>query len=287
MHDDHGRSKKKPFSWRNFLSSCLLCVAIAALFYPLLANYLASQQTVTVVEKFIENNEKLSTEERDRLLASARQYNEYLFAMNQQKEYPGEVPKYEDILTLDHTGMMGYLYIPQIDLQSLPIYHGVEDEELDAGIGHIPQTSFPIGGENTHAVLSAHSGRANNTLFSNLEKLEREDVFYIDVIDERLKYKIMDIRVIEPDEVDSLSIQSGKDLVTLVTCYPIGINSHRLLVTGERMAYEEDTPTETIKRNQYGYDFWVLLVASIIALLAAVYLIYKRIKRKGKGERTS
>lgn len=287
MHDDHGRSKKKSFSWRNFLSSCLLCVAIAALSYPLLANYLASQQTVTVVEKFIENNEKLSTEERDRLLASARQYNEYLFAMNQQKEYPGEVPKYEDILSLDDTGMMGYLYIPQIDLQSLPIYHGVEDEELDAGIGHIPQTSFPIGGENTHAVLSAHSGRANNTLFSNLEKLEREDVFYIDVIDERLKYKIMDIRVIEPDEVDSLSIQSGKDLVTLVTCYPIGINSHRLLVTGERMAYEEDTPTETIKRNQYGYDFWVLLGASIIALLAAVYLIYKRIKRKGKGERTS
>lgn len=287
MHDDHGRSKKKSFSWRNFLSSSLLCVAIAALFYPLLANYLASQQTVTVVEKFIENNEKLSTEERDRLLASARQYNEYLFAMNQQKEYPGEVPKYEDILSLDDTGMMGYLYIPQIDLQSLPIYHGVEDEELDAGIGHIPQTSFPIGGENTHAVLSAHSGRANNTLFSNLEKLEREDVFYIDVIDERLKYKIMDIRVIEPDEVDSLSIQSGKDLVTLVTCYPIGINSHRLLVTGERMAYEEDTPTETIKRNQYGYDFWVLLGASIIALLAAVYLIYKRIKRKGKGERTS
>lgn len=278
---------KKAFSWRNFLSSCLLFVAIAALFYPLIANLLASRQTVTVVEKFVEKSETLTQQERDRLLDAAHQYNAYLFAMSQRKEYQGEIPEYDDILKVDDNGMMGYLYIPQIDLQNLPIYHGVEDKELDAGIGHIPQTSFPIGGKNTHAVLSAHSGRANNTLFSNLEKLQQDDAFYIDVLDARLKYKVIDTQVVEPDEVESLSIQADKDLVTLVTCYPIGINSHRLLVTGERTAYEEETPTEEIKRNQYGYDFWVLLGSSVLVLIASSYLIYKRMKRKGKRKRTS
>ena len=136
----------------------------------------------------------------------------------------------------------------------------------------MPQSSLPIGGINSHAVLPAHSGRVNDTLFTNLDKLKNGDIFYLHVLNLTLKYKINDIRIVAPNQVSSLSIEKGRDLVTLVTCYPTGINNKRLLVTGERTALSKVTPQEDIQRNQFGYKFWVMLGSAFLMFLGLVYL---------------
>lgn len=164
--------------------------------------------------------------------------------------------------------VIAYLSIPQIKVTNIPVYSGDSEETLAAGVGHIPQTSLPIGGENTHAVLSAHSGHINNTLFSDLEDLKMKDIFYIHVLDQTLKYEIFERKIVNPEDTDAVNVIPGKDLVTLVTCWPTGINNKRRLVTGRRVATNTVNPQEHIQRNKYGYNFWVMLLASLLALCA-------------------
>jgi LPXTG-site transpeptidase (sortase) family protein len=163
--------------------------------------------------------------------------------------------------------MFGYISIPQINLKNVPIYSGDSEKAMEAGVGHIPQTSLPIGGLNTHAVLSTHSGRINNTLFTNLGDLELGDVFYIYVLNQVLKYKVDNRRIVEPSNVSSIAIVPGKDLVTLATCWPVGVNDKRLLVTAHRVANYERLPQEKIRRSKYGYSFWVMLISAFLALI--------------------
>lgn len=176
--------------------------------------------------------------------------------------------------------MMGFITIPQIKVNDIPIYHGDSEKILGLGVGHVPQSSLPIGGINSHAVLPAHSGRVNDTLFTNLDKLKNGDIFYLHVLNLTLKYKINDIRIVAPNQVSSLSIEKGRDLVTLVTCYPTGINNKRLLVTGERTALSKVTPQEDIQRNQFGYNFWVMFGSAFLMFLGLVYLLWLLFGRK-------
>lgn len=274
---------RKQFSFRNLLSGLFACIAFGALFYPIIANYIVSNQTQSTITQFNQQVSSQSSSEIAAQLAQANAYNEYLYQMSQNTYMGKTKPDYDKTLNVDSSGLMGYLSIPQLSLNNVPVYHGDAEETLMLGIGHLPQTSFPVGGINTHAVISAHSGRANNTLFSDIQNLRAGDVFYVTTLTVKLKYKIVDREIVMPDDVSALSIHSGKDEVTLVTCYPTGINSHRLLVTGERVPLNEKTSGELIKRNKFGYDFWVILGSILLASIGLLRVLYKLTKKKRKG----
>ncbi|WP_205271985.1 class C sortase [Lactococcus taiwanensis] len=266
--------KKRRLILRNALSILLAIIALGLLFYPIVVNFMVAQQNLTTIQNYRAQVSKIPAQKEHELLASARLYNEYIYAVSQGVAFKKALPDYNKQLSLDESGMMGYIAIPQINVRNVPIYHGDSEKILFAGVGHIPQTSLPIGGINTHAVLPAHSGRINNTLFTELDKLKLGDVFYLSVLDLDLKYKIDNIKVVDPKDISSLNVIKGKDLVTLVTCYPTGINNKRLLVTGERVPYNQKLPNEAINRNSFGYNFWVMLVSGVLALLGLVILLY-------------
>ena len=271
--------KNRRFSWRNFISTLLLLIALGVLFYPIVVNYLASQQNVGSVTRYNDSVAALGKSKAtqmldDAKLYNARLYNQYIFDASQHIQWQGKIPDYNKTLDVQSNGMMGYITIPQISVNDIPIYHGDSEATLALGVGHIQQTSLPIGGVNTHAVLAAHSGRVNDTLFSDLDKMKKGDVFYLNVLTEKLRYQVINTKIVDPQDVSSLSIEKGKDLVTLVTCWPTGINNKRLLVTGERVPLDEKIPQASIQRNYFGYNFWVFLGSSILALLALAWIFY-------------
>lgn len=179
---------------------------------------------------------------------------------------------YDSLLKVDATGVMGRIKIPSIDVD-LPIYHGTSDETLLKGVGHLEGTSLPVGGEGTHAVLTGHRGLATATMFTNLDKVGVGDTFTIEVLDQVLTYKVITTKVVDPEDTASLLPQAGRDLVTLVTCTPLGINSQRILVTGQRVT---PTPAEDVAAagatpDIPGFPWWILLIVGG-TLAAGVYV---------------
>lgn len=272
---------------RNILSFIFILVAISVLFYPIVANYFASRQAASSVERYNQSLSQTSETKIKRIiddakLYNAKLYNDYIYTMSQRKIWPHPIPDYNKTLNIDKSGMMGYISIPQIGVGAVPIYHGDSERTLSIGVGHLEQSSLPIGGINTHTVLAAHSGRVNNTLFTNLDKLKYGDVFYITTLNLKLKYEIDDIKIVSPNDTKSLNIVKGKDLATLITCYPTGINNKRLLVTGKRIPLSEITATEKENRNLFGYDFWVFLGSGLLflwGLLSLFFLIFSNRKK--------
>ncbi|ETD05801.1 SrtC [Lactococcus garvieae TRF1] len=262
------KKRERRFSLRNVISTLLLIFALGLLFYPIFVNYMVAQQNKTTIQKYTRNVETLEPAQAKHLKEEAALYNQYIYTKSQYQSWNKAVPEYKKQLITDNDKVIAYLSIPQIKITNIPVYSGDSEETLAAGVGHIPQTSLPIGGENTHAVLSAHSGHINNTLFSDLEDLKMKDVFYIHVLDQTLKYEIFERKIVNPEDTDAINVIPGKDLVTLVTCWPTGINNKRLLVTGRRVATNTMTSQEHIQRNKYGYNFWVMLLASGLALCA-------------------
>ena len=180
--------------------------------------------------------------------------------------------QYESLLDISGTGIMGYIEIPSINV-SLPIYHGTSDSVLQIAVGHLDWTSLPVGGESTHCVLSGHRGLPSAKLFTNLDQIVEGDTFIIRVLDEVLTYEVDRILIVEPEDVTALQIESGKDLCTLVTCTPYGINSHRLLVRGHRVETEQEEAAVRLVSD--GIQIEPLLVAPVVALpmLLALLLV--------------
>ena len=176
--------------------------------------------------------------------------------------------------------MMGYIRIPVIKVK-LPIYHGTSEEVLEKGVGHMEQTSFPIGGESSHTVLSAHTGSPAAELFTNLDQLEEGDLFFLEVLGETLAYQIDQIKVVEPDDIDSLLIEPSKDYATLVTCTPYGINSHRLLVRGERTVYIEEHDENVAGQNVVKSKRFIIMLVCL-SLLAVSIIIFMIVRKKTK-----
>lgn len=183
--------------------------------------------------------------------AAAQSYNEELWSsIVQYGSYSKDsvtsaMEEYAGLLDLTDTGTMGYVHIPKLAV-SLPIYHGTEEETLDRGVGHLIGSSLPIGGSSTHAILTGHSGLASQKMFSDLDKLEVGDTFYLEVLNEFLAYEVDQINTVLPHDTAYLGLEEGKDLCTLVTCTPFGVNTHRLLIRGHRIAYtpeDEESPT--------------------------------------------
>ena len=180
--------------------------------------------------------------------------------------------------------MMGYISIPKIDVR-IPIYHGTSSDILQKGVGHLEGSSLPIGGDSTHAILSAHRGLPSSRLFTDLDQLKDGDVFYIYILDEVLAYKVNQILVTEPSETEALEIVNGKDYITLVTCTPYAVNTHRLLVRGERIEYNKQIQQQTLENKSLSTADIILYISLIISIILIIIVIVTIISYKKKKDR--
>ena len=213
----------------------VLVVGLSLLLYPSFSDWWNSRVQTRMISNYTQIVANLDKNDYSKFWDDAIEYNQdlwtrdnpYLLAESQRE-------RYEALLNPAGDGIMGYVEIPDIDI-SLPIYHGTDELVLQVAIGHLDWTNLPTGGEGTHCVISGHRGLPSARLFTDLDKLVTGDLFMLHVLDETLTYEVDQIRIVEPDETDELLIQQGKDLCTLVTCTPYGVNSHRLLVRGHRV----------------------------------------------------
>ena len=266
-----------------------ICGLVISL-YPLVSNMYAKRSQINVISDYqseIDNSseEKLA-QEKELALTYNRKLNKTVILSDPFD--PNAISmadeQYYEILNFTDDGVMGYIKIPCIDV-NLPIYHGTDQEHMLKGVGHLVGTSLPVGGVDSHAVLSAHSGLSTADLFTNLVDLEEGDLFYIYVLDEILAYEVDNIKVVEPTETDDLRIVKGEDYVTLVTCTPFGINIHRLLVRGHRV--EDDPDDEKKEADKSNSDVWfeeyiksIISGIGVIVVILVIVFVTKRITRK-------
>lgn len=263
----------------------IFAVGLSVLLYPAVSNYVHQKHQLGVIEDYRKQAEKMSQEEIDALMSDAREYNALLAerAINGSTLIASSDLEYENLLNISDD-VMAYITIPVCDIR-LPIRHGCGEDVLQKSAGHIPESSLPIGGENTHAVITAHRGLPSAKLFTNIDSLKEGDLFFIHGVDETLAYKVDQIKVVLPDDISYLQITPGKDYVTLVTCTPYGINTHRLIVRGERTEYIREVEEEQVADAKKKYNKTVILyvigiIAAILVMLI-VYFIRKRlIKQK-------
>ena len=248
-----------------------------------------------LITEYNEKAVQIDTKEYDKLMKKAVDYNKYLVTQNRNivtdAEYDPDA-YYETLLNVTGNGIMGYVEIPKIGLTE-PIYHYSTDVSLGIGIGHIHGSSLPTGGTTTHTVLTGHRGLPNQKFFSDLDKINIGDKFYMHILNQTLAYQVYDIKVIEPTDVDVLMIENGKDLATLVTCEPYGVNTHRLLVMGTRVEFNETQVDEkglvTTEEHKLVIDpaVWVfagfMLFIVILVISTAIRKIFYKFNSKKGG----
>lgn len=264
----------------------VVAIGICLAAYPFVSNYLYELRQDEVITDYVtdvENQGDRAVEEEKQKVV---EYNKSLLNANVVLTDPfdpdairnAQAEPYNSLLNLNGDGVMGFLYIPAIDVR-LSIYHGTSAEVLESGVGHLEYTSMPMGGDGTHTVLSAHTGLPGKKLFTDLELLEEGDIFYIYVLDEVLAYQVDRIKITEPDDVSELSIYHDKDYATLVTCTPYGVNSHRLLVRGERIPYEEaeavSQETEKKTGSQWMRQYFYGVIVGLIIFLILLMIFFK------------
>ncbi|MGN0173284.1 MAG: class C sortase [Acutalibacteraceae bacterium] len=266
---------------------CVFLIGLSLLLYPTVSDYLNSLHQSRAVASYIEKVSKIDDDEYKRILKQAREYNSTLADSGTKfKLSSDELKKYENILSITDSGIMGYVDIPKIDCK-LPIYHGIDDSVLQVAIGHIAGTSLPVGGESSHCVISGHRGLPSARLFTDIDKLVEGDMFMLHVLDETLYYEVDQIRIVEPDKTDELKIINGKDYCTLVTCTPYGVNSHRLLVRGHRVINPKDGDTRvTADAIQIEPIIVVPIVAlPILVVLIIIFLVHDNHKKRKASRR--
>lgn len=283
-------NKKRKMTIKDIIRLLVLVVAFAVLLYPTVSSYVNEKNGSKVVSNYDAESVRLSNAEKEKMLEDARAYNKEMLSNIDLIDPFSQGEKsldarYESLLNIDGSGMMGYIRIPKIKVE-IPIYHGTSESVLQAGVGHFWGTSLPVGGESTHTVLTGHRGLPTKTLFTNMDKLVKGDVFYIKVLDETLAYKVDQILTVLPEETEALSIVPGQDYATLVTCTPYAINTHRLLVRGHRIPYEEAVKIEknTSTGIELSFTTKVLIVTLGIIfiglIIAMLYSLYDKKRRK-------
>ena len=262
---------------KKHLSTAALILALLAgvslLLYPTVSNYWNARHASRAVANYTQEVQALDRDAYDRMLAEAAAYNRSLLTReNAFALTDAQQAQYDRLLDISGTGVMGYIEIPSINV-SLPVCHGTSDSVLQIAVGHLSWTSLPVGGAGAHCVLSGHRGLPSAKLFTNLDRLVEGDTFVVRVLDEALTYEVDQILIVEPEDVTALQIEPGKDLCTLVTCTPYGINSHRLLVRGHRV--ETAQAEEAVRLVSDGIRIEPLLVAPVVALpmLLALLLV--------------
>lgn len=267
---------------RKILTVALILSGLGLLLYPNIQMLVSAMNQTVAVTKYEKELRQYDEERKQKELLRAEEYNRKLLNTSIQDPFGGgESPtvseNYEEILNVD-MGMMGTLEIPCINVE-LPVYHGIGEEVLRKGAGHLPQTAFPIGGKGNHTVLSAHRGLPEARLFTDLDRIEEGDEFYIRILDETLAYRVDQIKVVEPGDTEDLQPVSGEDHVTLLTCTPYGINSHRLLVRGIRTAYEEEAKASAAKKIVYAEQY-ILAGAFLVILFGILIRLCRRRKKE-------
>ena len=286
----------------------MICLSLALLalgitLYPLISNYFSEVNRSLIETKYTKAVELMDDSEIIGARMDAQRYNATLLTVTDEpytKEALQQASEsYDELLNIRGDGIMGYLEIPKLGVE-LPIFHGTEEETLDRGLGHLLGSSLPVGGTGTHCVITGHSGLAGQRMFSDLDKLELMDVFSLKVLDETLAYTVIEINTVLPEDTSELVINPQGDDVTLVTCTPYGINTHRLLVRGARNGYEmasemaeeqiaeEVTPASTWEQEyRRGVGIGMLCIAVVTAFVGAARIMARKrnLRKEGKQRR--
>lgn len=271
--------------WVEMILSLILLAGLCLLLYPTVSDWWNSLHQTRAIASYTDAVEDTSEEDLQAMLDAAYAYNEKLknrassFTLNEE-----EMAEYESLLDLGGSGVMGVIEIPAIKV-NLPIYHGTEEEVLQVAVGHITGSSLPVGGPSTHCLLSGHRGLPSARLFTDLDQIVEGDIFTITVLNHKITYQVDQIRIVLPEEVDQLSIVDGKDYCTLITCTPYGVNTHRILIRGQRIENMEGD--FVIHREATRVPSYLVILAVGLPVLVIIFvgtLVYYQVKRPKKDE---
>ena len=283
--------------FRIVIAGIIFILALLLTLYPVISNIYNQRHQSLIHTAYEEVLQQADTQDLDRIRELARAYNEAITPGTAEDTYSqGALLEasvdYDSQLDPSGNGIMGYIEIPRISV-NLPIYHGTDTETLDRGAGHLLGSSLPVGGSSTHTIITGHSGLATQKMFTDLEQLQEGDVFYIHVLGEVLAYQVFHKEAVLPHDTTLLGISQNEDYCTLITCYPTGVNTHRLLVQGTRIPYEEAEVIEEVVQmeaepesrweDQYMMGIWLGLFGLLIAALG--YVLYRIIRNYRKGGR--
>lgn len=263
----------------------LMLTGICLMLYPSASDYWNSLHQSRAIAGYVEDVAELDTAQHEEMWKAAENYNEALAEQGIHWSLTEEEKQfYDSLLDVTGTGIMGYIDIPKIRV-SLPIYHGTDEAVLQITIGHLEGSSLPVGGVSSHCVISGHRGLPSAKLFTDLDEMETGDRFLLHVLDETLTYEVDQIRIVEPDDMENLAIEKGKDYCTLVTCTPYGVNSHRLLVRGHRVEGEmEDIRVSADARVLEPLTVAPVVAVPVLILLFIWVLVGTAGKKKRKGD---
>ncbi|MFB8387747.1 class C sortase [Microbacterium sp. NPDC055910] len=289
LRDRSNRRSRRRFPWVPAIIALGFILGVAVFLYPSAAAWLTQYQQTQRIDGYSNTVRDLNAESRHQAIQDALAYNSALVdgtsvvaagERKPQAEGGTAADDYDRLLRADAEGLMARIKIPVIDLD-LPIYHGTSDDTLERGIGHLAGTALPVGGTDSHSILTGHRGLAGAELFTRLDEVELGDTFTIEVFGEVLTYQVRDKKVVQPDQTETLYPTRGEDLVTLVTCTPLGINSHRILLTAERIL---PTPLADIEAaGQHpsvpGFPWWALVFGGVVIAGSTYVWVMSRPRR--------
>ena len=266
----------------NIFIALMILVGLSVMFYPVVSDMWNTYRNSLLISSHKKDVNDLSKKQTEQIWNEAVNYNK-----NHKENFIKEdvftnlkkhtKSKYDSYLNISKNGVMGTIVIPKINVE-IPIYHGTGEKELQTGVGHMEGTSLPVGGTSSHCVLSAHRGLPSAKLFTDLDKMKKGDLFFLHILDKTLAYKVEDIFTVKPNETDKLSLIKGKDYVTLLTCTPYGVNTHRLLVRGERTAYKQNQEQNVSILKDY--RVWILIGTIVALIIVNVFMVIKNKKKK-------
>ncbi len=281
--------------WR-LIRLLVILLGIGILIYPSLSQYLSEMNSSRATASYDRSVEQMEAEQLNELLMRAQEYNRRLAQSsagvpprNDEQGNPITPDDYWELLDVDGTGIIGYIYLPRFDT-TIPIYHGTAEKVLQVGIGHLQNTSLPVGGSSTHAALSGHRGLPTHSLFTDLPQMQVGDSFFVKVLNQTLCYTVDQIQTVLPSEMNALTIEEGKDYMTLITCTPYGVNSHRLLVRGVRSPLHAEQLEQTdFQRGSFWsrlpaqYRHMLLGAGVIVGALILRFLVGWLLKLRKRG----
>lgn len=269
---------------KKILVTLFIGASLVMMFYPWISNFVNQHQADITVDNYKKKEKSLSEEQKEEMWKKAQMYNADLAKNQVELTDPFVESKsaiksgliYNNLLNIDKSGMMCYLEIPCINV-NLPVFHGTAASTLERGIGHLEGSSLPVGGKSTHAVLTGHTGLNNAKLFTDLTEVKEGDLFFLHTLGKDLAYRVIEIEVVLPEKTQDLLIRKGKDLVTLITCTPYGVNSHRLFVTGIRTKYtpeeKENAKDDRSKDSQWMNAYKKAAIIGLAIALAMIVLL--------------
>lgn len=276
---------------KKILVTLFIGASLVMMFYPWISNFVNQHQADITVDNYKKKEKSLSEEQKEEMWKKAQMYNADLAKNQVELTDPFVESKsaiksgliYNNLLNIDKSVMMCYLEIPCINV-NLPVFHGTAASTLERGIGHLEGSSLPVGGKSTHAVLTGHTGLNNAKLFTDLTEVKEGDLFFLHTLGKDLAYRVIEIEVVLPEETQDLLIRKGKDLVTLITCTPYGVNSHRLFVTGIRTKYtpeeKENAKDDRSKDSQWMNAYKKAAIIGLAIALAVIILLKSFSKNK-------